>query len=358
MTGREKFLGIARGELKGELFLPFNLNYGWFMAETVERWRREGLPEDADLLEFFELDRVEFTGGQPYSLIPAFEEEVISEDESTKVVRDNQGVTKRIFKHHADSKMPQWIGFPVKSRRDFEELKKRLDPHTPSRSAGWEKQTASWKDRDHPLGLACGSFYGHTLQRWVGTENLCMLFYDDPNFVHEMLEYMEYFFLELIRGPLREIAFDFASYGEDIAYKGRSFISPKLFKEFLQPHYVKSCQLMRESGIEVIFVDSDGYIDELIPLWMEVGINGFSPLEVAAGTDAIALKKQYGKDIVLAGNIDKRALIGAKEGIDREVEKMKTLLDMGGFFPAVDHSVPPDVSFENFRYLLQELRDL
>ena len=56
---------------------------------------------------------------------------------------------------------------------------------------------------------------------------------------------------------------------------------------------------------------------------MEVGINGFSPLEVAAGEDALALKEKYGSDIILSGNIDKRALIQSPEAIDGELKKVK-----------------------------------
>ncbi|NCQ28735.1 MAG: hypothetical protein GW802_15110, partial [Armatimonadetes bacterium] len=66
--------------------------------------------------------------------------------------------------------------------------------------------------------------------------------------------------------------------------------------------------------------------------------------------------QRYGDGIVFAGCVDKRVLARDKAAIDREVEKVKRLLDMGGYFPAVDHSVPPDVPLENFRYFLQQLR--
>jgi len=357
VSGRERFLKIARGELRGEVFLPFNLNYAWFMDETLERWHHEGLPRNADLLEFFGLDRVVFTGGKPYTPIPPFEEQIIAEDEETRVIRDELGVTKKVSKAHELSRMPQWLDFPIKSRSDFQAFKKRLDPISSSRyPADWDRLKEEWKTRDYPLGIGSGSFFGHTLQRWVGTENLCMLLYDDPAFVHEMLDYLEYFFLELIKKPVQEVDFDFASFGEDIAYKGHSLISPRTFREFFQPHYVKICELLRGRGVDVIFVDSDGYIDELIPLWLEVGINGFSPLEVAAGEDALALKKRYGDDVVLAGNVDKRALLRGKAEIDQEVAKARALLAQGGYFPAVDHSVPPDVPLENFQYFLRALR--
>jgi uroporphyrinogen decarboxylase len=357
MNPRKRFLKIAKGQLKGELFLPFNLNYAWFMDETLERWRREGLPADADPREFFGLDRIAFTGGAPYSPIPPFEEEVLSDEGETRLVRDHLGIIKRVWKDHESSKMPQWLDFPIKSRGDFEAFKKRLDPRSPSRwPRDWARQKKEWEARDYPLGIGPGSFFGHTLQRWVGTENLCMLFYDDPRLVHEMLDYLEWFFLELVKGYVEHVDFDFASFGEDIAYKGHSFISPRLFREFFQPHYVRICEVLRSHGVEVIFVDSDGFIDELIPLWLEVGINGFSPLEVAAGEDALALKKRYGSNIVLAGNIDKRALIKGTAAIDREVTKARRLLALGGYFPAVDHSVPPDVPLDNFLYLLRSLR--
>lgn len=359
MNERERFLGIARSELKNELFLPFNLNVEWFMEETIQRWEKEGLPQKIDLLNFFGLNRIEFLSWSPYSPFPPFEEEILSQDNNVVIMRDTLGRTAKVFKENANSKMPQWLDFPIKTRKDFVEFSKHLNPQSEQRCPkNWDRLKKSLPNRNFPLGIAAGSFYGHTLQKWIGTENLCMLFYDDPKFIHEMLDYLEYFFFELIREPVKEIHFDFASFGEDIAYKGHSFISPWLFKNFIQPHYFKICRYLKEHGVEVIFVDSDGYIDELIPLWIDAGINGFSPLEVAAGEDALTLKKIYGKDIVLVGNIDKRMLSKGKKEIDKEVEKVRILLEQGGYFPAVDHSVPPDVPLENFVYLLERLKNL
>jgi len=51
-------------------------------------------------------------------------------------------------------------------------------------------------------------------------------------------------------------------------------------------------------------LDSDGNINEIVPLWLKAGVNGFFPLEVAAGMDAVKLRKKYGKNIILVGNID------------------------------------------------------
>lgn len=357
MNARDRFRQIAAGERVGDLFLPLNLNYGWFMEETLERWRGEGLPPEADVREHFGLERIGFMGGSPYTLVPSFRRTVLAEDQDTMTLRDEAGVVQRVFKHGAASKMPQWLEYPVKSRQDFRELRDRLDPRSPKRlPADWQETVSSLAERDYPLGFAPGSFFGHTLQRWVGTEGLCLLFYDNPAFVEEMLEYLEWFFLELAEQYLPRVQFDFASFGEDIAYKGRAFLSPAMFRRFLQPRYVRICERMRSHGIETIFVDSDGCIDELIPLWLDVGVNGFSPLEVAAGEDAVALRRQYGTRIVLVGNIDKRALLRGPDAIRAEATRVRPLLDQGAYFPAVDHSVPPDASYDSFRRLLAELR--
>lgn len=358
MNARERFLAIARGEQRGELFLPFNLNYGWFMDETLARWHGEGLPPDADLAAHFGFEKMAMTGGAPYSILPPFPEEALAEDDETRTFRDGFGVVQRVFKHETGSKMPQWLDYPIKKRADWLRLRERLDPNTPGRyPADWQQAKTAWEARDYPLGFAPGSFFGHTLQRWVGTEQLCLMFYDAPALVEEMLEYLEWFFLQLAERYLQQGGqFDYASFGEDIAYKGHAFVSPQMFRRFLQPRYVRICELMRAHGIETIFVDSDGDIGELIPLWQEVGIVGFSPLEVAAGMNAEQLRRVHGDEIVLVGNIDKRALIAGRAAIDAEVEKVRRLLDQGRYFPAVDHSVPQDVSYDNFCYLLEQLR--
>ena len=46
-------------------------------------------------------------------------------------------------------------------------------------------------------------------------------------------------------------------------------------------------------------------------------------------------------------------LIAGKEAIDRELEKLRPLVERGGYLPCVDHRVPPDVTYENYLYYLE-----
>ena len=136
-------------------------------------------------------------------------------------------------------------------------------------------------------------------------------------------------------------------------------ISPAMMRKFMMPRYQKITDLLHSYGVDIIFLDSDGNVEQLVPLWLEVGINYIWPFEVAAGNDAVALRKKYGKDLIIAGTIDKRALIKGKEATREEVmSKVPFLLEQGGYFPSVDHVVPPDVPFENYCYYFNLMREV
>jgi hypothetical protein len=103
-------------------------------------------------------------------------------------------------------------------------------------------------------------------------------------------------------------------------------------------------------------VDSDGNDWELLPLFIEAGVNVFTPLEIAAGMEPLEVRARFPR-LALLGGIDKRLLPVGREAIRREIgRKVPRLLRDGGFFPSLDHHVPADVSFENFCIYLEELR--
>jgi hypothetical protein len=80
-------------------------------------------------------------------------------------------------------------------------------------------------------------------------------------------------------------------------------LSPDMFRRFCLKPYQKVTDFLKEHGVKVCFVDCDGNIEALLPLWLEGGVRGFYPLEVAADMDAEKLLKQYQKDkILLWGN--------------------------------------------------------
>jgi uroporphyrinogen decarboxylase len=71
------------------------------------------------------------------------------------------------------------------------------------------------------------------------------------------------------------------------------------------------------------------------------------------------LRKEYGRDLAMTGGLDKRVLARDKDAIERELTaKLPVLLPQGGYIPELDHSFPPDVPWENFRYYAERKREL
>jgi len=61
----------------------------------------------------------------------------------------------------------------------------------------------------------------------------------------------------------------------------------------------------------------------------------------------------------ISGGIDKREIAKGRRAIDRELERMlPPLFRRGGYLPSMDHHVPPEVSYDDFRYYVQRVHEL
>ena len=156
-----------------------------------------------------------------------------------------------------------------------------------------------------------------------------------------------------------DIHLDWVWYWEDMAYRSGPMIGPDMVRQYMLPRYRKLNEVIHKAGVDVIYLDCDGNVDQLAPLWLEVGINLWWPLECASGMDPVALRKKYGKDVILAGGLDKRELMRDKASVEREVmSKVPYLVETGPYFPSPDHLVPIDMPFDNFCHYINLLRQI
>ena len=149
------------------------------------------------------------------------------------------------------------------------------------------------------------------------------------------------------------MAFDYAHYWEDICFKNGPLINPAVFKELVAPHYARISKLLVSHGIDITSVDCDGCIDLLVPIWLHSGVNTMFPIEVGTWNASIApWREQYGRELRGVGGMDKRVFAQDKRAVDAEIERLKPLVDLGGYIPCPDHRIPPDAKFERDRLLL------
>jgi uroporphyrinogen decarboxylase len=357
MTKRERFLqtmtfGTPDRPSQGEYF---------YYPATRERWEREGLPAGVDLNDYFDIDFDPFRWSVPvnYAVLPPFDEIVLEDTEEYTVTRIPSGDTLKELKKRPPPAMPQFIDHPLHSRDEWPDFKRRLDPSTPGRLptelAGW---AAARAERDYPLGVWLGGSYGY-LRNWWGMEGISLLLYDDPALVEEMIEQLTCLSVGILEQVLAAgLQLDWVMFWEDLGFKTAPLISPHQYERYCMPFYRTMMEKVRQAGIPVVMLDSDGNIWDIIPLWLDAGITVMHPMEVAAGMDVIEARRRFGTRIGFFGGIDKRALAGTRADIRAEVlPKMHACLEAGGLITACDHAVPPDVSFENFCYYRELIRE-
>jgi hypothetical protein len=74
--------------------------------------------------------------------------------------------------------------------------------------------------------------------------------------------------------------------------------------------------------------------------------------------DARALRRRFGREIRLIGNISRQALMDGPEAVDREFyAKVPPLMEEGGYIPAVDDAIMPDISFESYQHYIELVRN-
>ena len=254
------------------------------------------------------------------------------------------------------SSPPHYIRYPLKNRGDWEKLRPFFDPDTPGRfPLNWDEVAESYRERDYPLGIHVGSLYGW-LRNWMGVERISIAFHRDPDWIAEMMDTMVNLWIKIIRRALRDVKVDFAAWWEDMCYSRGPLISPRHFEEFMVPRYKKVTEVLKEYGVKINILDSDGDVAKLIPGWLKAGINCIIPFE-ARYNDLYKLREIYGKELLIMGGVNKFALIEGKASIDRELDRLTEMLQQGGFIPAIDHHVPPEVSLLNYKYYLKRKRE-
>ena len=328
---------------------------------TLDLWREQGW-DGRPFDQIFDVDRL-LPVEVKYGPVPEFAYEVLEETDRTRLYVNHEGILMWEFKEHSETSMPQFVKFPVENGEDFERLaSERLGLNPEERfPEEWKRRVKEYKDSDQPRRCwpnRWGGFFG-TPRNLMGGQNLCLAFYDQPELVERIMTQRADAMIAITEEIMKYTDFEVFWFWEDMAYNHGPLIGPELYRRFALPHYRRVCDWLHERGIEHIWLDSDGDIHKLIPIWLDAGINGLWPFEVQAGMDVVEIRRTYGRDLRLAGGIDKRAVAKGGDAMRQAVDCVMPLVEDGGYFPELDHSAPPDISWSNMceyaSYLLHRL---
>jgi uroporphyrinogen decarboxylase len=345
---------------------------GHISAEDANNWR-DGNPTDAIIGQKLGFDCNYYSCFHPrVGLYPGFEPRILKTlpDGSTHVL-NNDGVV--VLQMPGAGGIPSEIEHLFKGRKEWEEHYKHRLQFTSDRvfkanvrvnetmigfdDGGLEFLKSG--NREDFYGLHCGSLFGQ-IRDFIGVENCSYLYVDDELLFDEIISVIGELSYQTVKAVLETGAkFDFAHFWEDICYKNGPLVTPAVFDEKVGPHYKRITALLNKYGIDIVSLDCDGMIDSLIPTWLNNGVNTMFPIEVGTWNASIApWREKYGKELRGVGGMNKNVFALDYAAVDAEIERLKPLIELGGYIPCPDHRIPPDAKWDNIRYYCEKMRGI
>lgn len=315
---------------------------------TLRRWQNEGMPQNADWREFFDVDKY---ASIEVDISPRYDYTVLEETDRYIISTSPWGVTKKDFKE-LDS-TPEYLDFTVTTPEAWEQAKARMTVERDRVNWKWlEQQYPLWQQEGQ--WVQCVFWFGFdvTHSHMSGTETILIAMLEEPEWVSDMFNtYLD-----------RNIAlfdmiwdagyrFDSMFWYDDMGYKNTPFFSNALYREILQPVHKRAVQWAKNKGLYA-HLHSCGDIMPLIPDVLDTGVDALNPIEIKAGMDIHKLKAEYGDRLVLHGGIDAMMM---PDG-EKTAEMLRTLLpemkENGGYIFSSDHSIPNSVSLQAYRTIV------
>ncbi len=324
---------------------------------TIKLWKEQGhLKEGDDIYEVFDQD-LRYAGWINTVADMDFEEELLEETDTTVLKLDGNGATLRWTKDGEGT--PEHVDFSVKTKQDWEN---KIKPHlleVDERRIPFEgyrnEKEISKKQQKYFCWHAAGPF--ELMHPVVGHENMLMAMALDPDWIKDMVKtYVDFLIMHSDRLFEKEGKPDGLYLYEDMGFKFKPFMSPQMYKDIMFEGHKNLFDFIHSKDCHVI-VHSCGYVEPLVPMLIEAGMDCLQAMEVKAGMNLPELFKQFGDRIAFFGGFDARALVeNNREWIDKEFrERVDPVVKAGGsYILHSDHSEPPQVKFETLKYFVEQ----
>ncbi len=336
--------------------------HDFFWAEFLDRWKKEkDLPTDTNIYYYYDMDLMVISPNMD-PLKKSFE--FIEKGDDYIIWKSGFGCTLKKVDY---SPMPMYLDFSLKSPEDYKKFEFH-DPNDKDRYYNLRQDIVSGdgftpqpsfndavneaKSKICVFGSVCE---GHeTLWRMRGPEGVFIDLATNPKEVKEFVERIGDFMIEIGKRQLDFSAIDGLFIWGDVAYRNGMLFSPQTWREVFFPVLKRMCNEFHayRKGVPLIYHgcgNASVIFDDLI----DAGIDGYQTLEVKAGMDVVKLKQKYQNKLSYMGNIDAlNVLPGSKENLKKDLLYRLNAAKGGGYMPGSDHSVPNNVSAENYDYFI------
>ncbi len=317
MTSRERVQCVLRGELPDRV--PFNF---WMdrdkMAEYDARWGGDFrlTHYGADVIEAFVLFDW-FPGLSPNS--------------------HDDGVT-------------QWQLEPALGSMEEALDLQFADPATTAIYADIESKRAQNPDKAifalaiGPLGILGG---------YRLAENVFVELYDKADVIREFMYKIQPIFIDIVRRACA-LDIDVLYLADDICDRNGATISPAHLREFHFDYLKPAIEIAHEAGKKV-FYHTDGYVLDILDLFMEYGIDGINPIEHRYNDPKEFLRRSKGR-LKVYGALDNCNIIpnGTPEEVRDHVKEVFNILGPNGLIMST-HDIPGHCPLENLDAMVETI---
>ncbi|MCL1803401.1 MAG: uroporphyrinogen decarboxylase [Eubacteriaceae bacterium] len=184
-------------------------------------------------------------------------------------------------------------------------------------------------------------FFEH-LHYMMGMNDALMNLVLEPEETHAIIDnYLQYLLKrsDIISAHTKP---DMLMLSDDLGTSRNSFISPEMFREFFLPAYKKLFARWRDNGAELIYMHNDSYSANLVPLFIEAGIDVWQGATTLC--DVAHLVKEYGGQITIMGDIDSGVVDQpnwTRELVEAEVRRACSSNGKLYFVPSMTMAAPP-----------------
>jgi uroporphyrinogen decarboxylase len=145
---------------------------------------------------------------------------------------------------------------------------------------------------------------------------------------------------------------DIIKIGDDLGTQDNLLMSPAMYRELLKPIHAEFIRFIRSRTGARVFFHTDGDVFDLIPDFLEMGVDILNPIQTSAGrmSDLERLKSDFGGAITFCGAVDTHHVLprGTPQDVRDEVRRVIGILGRGGGYIAASvHTIMNDVPAEN-----------
>lgn len=348
MTSRERFVTALNRGIPDRI--PLTDGFPW--PEALERWKKEGMREDISLNQQLDLDPV---NGCWLMFDLNFPTQTLEETDEYVILVDANGVTMKSWKNKYAP--PLEMDFAIKTHDDWKQVKHRADVSRYGVRDDIRQSVEAAHERGEFHYLTVHEPMWYTL-RTLGHDHCLEKMIDCPELTADMVETTTEFNLAFMQQYVDAgVQFDALWFWSDLCYKNGLLFSPKFYWKFMHGYLTRHTEFAHKQGWPVIF-HSDGDLRELLPLLIEGGIDCMQPIEARCGNDVREFKKLYGERVAFFGNINADVMATNDRDLIEDEIRSKVLIakEGGGYIGHSDHSIPPTVSWDGFRWYVEFMK--